>query len=53
MRLAGHVPRKGEMRNACKTVVGNPEYSQDLGVDERIKFKWTKRKNCVSWIHVA
>jgi hypothetical protein len=31
MRLAEHVVRKGEMRNACKLLVGKPEGTRPLG----------------------
>jgi hypothetical protein len=34
---AGHVARRGEMKNAYTILVGKPEdHSEDLGVDERI-----------------
>jgi hypothetical protein len=31
MRLAGHVARMGEKRNACRIVVGKPEGKRLLG----------------------
>jgi hypothetical protein len=43
MRLAGHVARRGEMRNAYKILSGKSEgrdHSEDLGVDRRIILEW-------------
>jgi hypothetical protein len=55
---AGHVARTGEIRNACKIFVGNPEGKRPLG-----RFR-CRRKNIrmylretelegVDWIHLA
>jgi hypothetical protein len=35
MRLAGHVARMGEKRNAYRTLVGNPEGKRPLGRPRR------------------
>jgi hypothetical protein len=35
MRLAGHVERKGEKRNAYKTLLGKPEGKRPLGKPRR------------------
>jgi len=32
MQLAGHVARMGEVRNACKILVGKPEGKRPLGL---------------------
>jgi hypothetical protein len=37
MRLAGHVARMGEKRNACKILVGKPEGKRSL---ERSMLRW-------------
>jgi hypothetical protein len=43
MRRMGHVACMGEMRNACKILVGKPEgrdHSEDIVVDGRIILEW-------------
>jgi hypothetical protein len=43
MRWEGNVARKGEIRNAYKILVGEPEgknLSKDLEVDEKIILEW-------------
>jgi hypothetical protein len=47
MRLAGHVARMGEKRNACRILVGKPEGERQLGrpgrrwVDSiKIELRW-------------
>jgi hypothetical protein len=37
MRLAGHVARNGEKRNAYRILVGNPEGKRPLG---RLRRRW-------------
>jgi hypothetical protein len=44
IKLAGHIVRIGETRNACNILVGKPEgkrdHSGDLGVDGKIILEW-------------
>jgi hypothetical protein len=35
--MGGHVARKGEMRNACRLLVGKPEGKRPLG---RPRLRW-------------
>jgi hypothetical protein len=59
MRLAGHVARTGEVRNACDISVGRPEknrpprrhrrrWEDNIRVDRR-EISWKD----VGWIHLA
>jgi hypothetical protein len=36
MGWAGHVARMGEMKNACKILIGKPEVKQQRGIPRRI-----------------
>jgi len=43
VRWIGHVAHMGEMRNACKTLVGKPEGKKPfgrLGIDGKIIVEW-------------
>jgi uncharacterized protein YjiS (DUF1127 family) len=47
MRWAGLVARMGEMRGACRVLVGNLseiDHLDDIGIDRRILLKWIFKK---------
>jgi hypothetical protein len=46
MRLAGHVARKGQLRNAYKILIGKSEGKRPLG---RPRHKWEVNINMYLW----
>jgi hypothetical protein len=40
MGLVGHLARMGETRNVYSILVGKPEGTEDVGVDEKIILEW-------------
>jgi hypothetical protein len=57
MRWAGHVARKGQKRNACRLLVGNPEGKRPLGIPDVggwIILRWNlERWDGVMWTELA
>jgi hypothetical protein len=59
MRWAGHVARMGEKRNACRILVGNPEWKRRLGRPRRrwvTNIKMDQREigwDGMDWIELA
>jgi len=52
MRLAGHVARRGEVRNAYENLVWKPERKRPLGKHRR-SMSWENSVGYIGWMHLA
>jgi hypothetical protein len=55
-RFAGHVARKGEVRNSYNILIGKPEGNRplkDLDIDGRLTLEWIKLWTGFIWLRIG